>query len=96
MILDAPATGHGLDMLRVPKIILELAPAGLLRRDAERAFALFRDPERSSVVLVTLPEEMPTTETLELAEGAHRRASYSNRKPRRERNAAAAFLERGA
>ncbi|MFO0674921.1 MAG: ArsA family ATPase [Polyangiaceae bacterium] len=67
VILDAPATGHGLDMLRVPKIILELAPAGLLRRDAERAFDLFRDPARSSVVLVTLPEEMPTTETLELA-----------------------------
>jgi anion-transporting ArsA/GET3 family ATPase len=67
VILDAPATGHGLDMLRVPKVILEVVPPGLLRRDAERAWALFQDPETCAVVLVTLPEEMPTTETIELA-----------------------------
>ncbi len=67
VILDAPATGHGLDMLRVPKVIVEIVPPGMLRRDAERAWAMFRDPKASGVVLVTLPEEMPTTETLELA-----------------------------
>jgi anion-transporting ArsA/GET3 family ATPase len=67
VILDAPATGHGLDMLRVPKIILELVPPGLLRRDAERAWAMLQDPAMCAVVLVTLPEEMPTTETIELA-----------------------------
>jgi anion-transporting ArsA/GET3 family ATPase len=67
VILDAPATGHGLDMLRVPKVILDVVPPGLLRRDAERAMTLFRDPKTSAVVLVTLPEEMPTTETIELA-----------------------------
>jgi anion-transporting ArsA/GET3 family ATPase len=67
VILDAPATGHGLDMLRVPKIIVEIVPPGLLRRDAETARELFRDPARCGVILVTLPEEMPTTETIELA-----------------------------
>src|SRR5882672_4868397 len=67
VILDAPATGHGLDMLRVPKVIIEVVPPGLLRRDAERAWALFRDPTTCAIVLVTLPEEMPTTETIELA-----------------------------
>jgi anion-transporting ArsA/GET3 family ATPase len=67
VILDAPATGHGLDMLRVPKVILDVVPPGLLRRDAERAWELFQDPETCAVVLVTLPEEMPTTETIELA-----------------------------
>ena len=67
VILDAPATGHGLDMLRVPKVILDVVPPGLLRRDAERAWALFQDPATCAVVLVTLPEEMPTTETIELA-----------------------------
>ncbi len=69
VILDAPATGHGLDMLRVPKIILDVVPPGLLRRDAERAWALFQDPKTCAIVLVTLPEEMPTTETIELAAG---------------------------
>lgn len=67
VILDAPATGHGLDMLRVPKIILDVVPPGLLRRDAERAWELFQDAKKTAVVLVTLPEEMPTSETIELA-----------------------------
>jgi anion-transporting ArsA/GET3 family ATPase len=67
VLLDAPATGHGLDMLRVPKVILEVVPPGLLRRDAERAMALLQDPQTCAVVLVTVPEEMPTTETVELA-----------------------------
>ena len=67
VILDAPATGHGLDMLRVPKVILDVVPPGILRRDAERAWALFRDEKTCAIVLVTLPEEMPTTETIELA-----------------------------
>ncbi len=67
VILDSPATGHGLDMLRVPKVILEVVPAGLLRRDAERAMVMFQDPKMCSAILVTLPEEMPTTETIELS-----------------------------
>lgn len=65
VILDAPATGHSLEMLRVPKVILDVAPPGLLRREAERAWTLLSDPTRAGVVLVTLPEEMPTNETLE-------------------------------
>jgi anion-transporting ArsA/GET3 family ATPase len=66
VLLDAPATGHGLDMLRVPKVILDVVPPGVLRRDAEAAWKMFRDPAQSGVVVVTLPEEMPTTETIEL------------------------------
>jgi anion-transporting ArsA/GET3 family ATPase len=72
VILDAPATGHGLDMLRVPKVILDVVPPGLLRRDAERAWTLFQDPSTCAVVLVTLPEEMPTSETIELARALQR------------------------
>ena len=67
VILDAPATGHGLDMLRVPKVILDVAPPGILRRDAEKAWLLFQDARNCAVVLVTLPEAMPTQETIELA-----------------------------
>jgi anion-transporting ArsA/GET3 family ATPase len=66
VLLDAPATGHGLDMLRVPKVIVEVVPPGVLRRDAESAWRMFTDPEQTAVVVVTLPEEMPVTETLEL------------------------------
>ena len=66
VIVDAPATGHGLEMLRVPKIICDVAPPGLLRREAEEAVALFRDEKRSGTIMVTLAEEMPVSETLEL------------------------------
>jgi len=66
VIVDAPATGHGLDLLRVPKVIVDVAPPGLLRREAEKAWKLFSDPRQAGVLLVTLPEELPTNETLEL------------------------------
>lgn len=66
VLFDAPATGHGLDMLRVPKVILDVVPPGVLRRDAERAWAMFQNPKQSGVLVVTLPEEMPTQETIEL------------------------------
>ncbi|MDD9938790.1 MAG: anion-transporting ATPase, partial [Myxococcales bacterium] len=66
VIVDAPATGHGLDLLRVPKVILDVVPPGPLRKDAERAWELFRDPTRAGVLLVTIPEELPTNETIEL------------------------------
>ena len=67
VIVDAPATGHALDMLRVPFVIENVAPPGLLRRDAARAAKMFRDPERAGAVLVTLPEYMPASETIELS-----------------------------
>jgi anion-transporting ArsA/GET3 family ATPase len=66
VIVDGPATGHALDMLRVPQVICDVAPPGLLRNEAEKALELFQDAERSAAVLVTLPEDMPANETIEL------------------------------
>lgn len=66
VLFDAPATGHGLDMLRVPKVLVELSPPGLLRTDAERAWRMLQDPVQSGVVVVTIPEELPVNETEEL------------------------------
>ncbi len=66
VILDAPATGHGLQMLRVPQVICDVSPPGLLRREAEEGLAILRDPKSAGIVVVTLPEEMPTAETEEL------------------------------
>ena len=66
VILDAPATGHGLQMLRVPKSIVDVAPPGLLRREAEDGLRILQDPAQSGMVVVTLAEEMPTAETEEL------------------------------
>jgi anion-transporting ArsA/GET3 family ATPase len=66
VIVDAPATGHGLELLRVPKVILDVVPPGLLRREAERAWGLFTDPKRAGVLIVTMPEELPMNESIEL------------------------------
>jgi anion-transporting ArsA/GET3 family ATPase len=68
VLFDAPATGHGLDMLRVPKVIVDVVPPGVLRRDAERAWKMFQDERHAGVVVVTVPEDMPASETLELVE----------------------------
>ena len=72
VLLDAPATGHGLDMLRVPKVILEVVPPGILRRDAELAWKMFQDPAQTSVVVVTLAEELPISETIGLMRSVER------------------------
>jgi Mrp family chromosome partitioning ATPase len=66
VVVDAPATGHAVQLLGVPRALLDTVPAGPLRRDAEWMHALLSDPARSAVALVSLPEEMPVTETLEL------------------------------
>jgi Anion-transporting ATPase len=67
VVFDAPATGHGLELLRLPKAIAELAPAGLLRRDAELCWQMLKSSEQCCICLVTLPEELPTNETIELS-----------------------------
>jgi anion-transporting ArsA/GET3 family ATPase len=67
VILDGPASGHATLMLRLPKAIIAAMPNGPLTRDAQAAQALLTDPARTSIVLVTLPEELPVRETVELA-----------------------------
>lgn len=66
VVFDAPATGHGLEMLRVPKVITEASPPGILRRDAAAAWDMLQDPRRTGVVVVALPEELPVHEASEL------------------------------
>lgn len=68
VLFDAPATGHGLEMLRVPKIIVDIVPPGMLRKDAENAWKMFQDERQSGVVVVSLPEDMPANESIELSE----------------------------
>ena len=68
IVVDAPATGHGLSFLSVPGVVLEAVRIGPLRRHTERVQELLQDPERTRVLPVTLPEELPIKETLELCE----------------------------
>lgn len=66
IIVDAPATGHAISFLSVPKVLQETVPPGQLAREAAKMRALLEDPSTSTSVLVSLPEDMPVNETIEL------------------------------
>ena len=66
VLVDAPATGHAVELLRVPAALLDTVPSGPLRHDARWMHELLTDPVRTAVAMVTLPEELPVAEVLEL------------------------------
>jgi anion-transporting ArsA/GET3 family ATPase len=65
VIADAPPTGQIGSFLRAPVTISELVPGGRVRAQADMMRDLLADPETTELVLVTLPEELPVTETEE-------------------------------
>ena len=66
VVVDAPASGHGLAMLSTPRTFGEIARVGPIRRQATKVSDLLGDPEQTGYLAVALPEEMPVVETLEL------------------------------
>ena len=66
VVLDAPATGHAVQLLRVPAALLDTVPPGPLRRDAQWMRDLLVDPLTTALSIVTLPEEMPVNEAIDL------------------------------
>lgn len=72
VIVDAPSSGDGSGMLRMPRVVIDLAPARILRKDAESCLAMLQDDAKSQVVFVTLAEELSITETEENMEVVRR------------------------
>ncbi len=68
VIVDAPATGHGIGMLRTPKMFADIAKMGPVKRQGMTIHNFISDSKKTGVVAVTMPEEMPVTETIELEE----------------------------
>ena len=69
VIVDAPATGHALGVLRTPRTFAEIARVGPIAHQGRTIDATLTDPAQTAVVAVALPEEMPVTETLALRDG---------------------------
>ena len=67
IIIDAPATGHGLHMLAAPQSMMELTRAGPVHEGVKLVHELVSDTSKTAIVLTCLPEELPVNETLELA-----------------------------
>jgi anion-transporting ArsA/GET3 family ATPase len=66
VIMDAPATGHAISFLQVPQVIRDTVPPGPLAKETEAMRDLLISPALTATLLVSLPEEMPVNETVEL------------------------------
>jgi anion-transporting ArsA/GET3 family ATPase len=65
LIFDGPATGHFRSLLRQPKALADLMKSGPLVEQGRKVRDLLEDPEKTGIVLIALPEELPINETLE-------------------------------
>ena len=66
VIVDSPATGHGLGLLQTPRTFAEIARRGPMAHQAGVIDRTLRNPKRAGVVIVALPEEMPVNESATL------------------------------
>lgn len=66
VIVDAPATGHSLQYLRMPYAAHEAFGSGLVGRESKVIVDLLTDPRTTAINLVTAAEEMPVNETVEM------------------------------
>ena len=66
IIIDAPATGHAISFFSVPQVLLDTVPKGPLQTEARTMRDLLVSRETTSALLVSIPEEMPVNETVEL------------------------------
>jgi anion-transporting ArsA/GET3 family ATPase len=68
VVVDAEASGHIVAQIDAPRAIRELVQVGPVREQTEWMLGILGDHERTGLVVVTTPEEMPITETVELVD----------------------------
>jgi anion-transporting ArsA/GET3 family ATPase len=66
VIVDAPATGHGIGFLQTPRTFAAIARVGPIHTQAEQLDRLITDQDHTGTAIVTLPEEMPVNESAAL------------------------------
>lgn len=69
VIVDMPASGHTLGLTGLPERLLAMMPTGPIAEAMHRGRPYFTSPELCAAWIVTLPEVLPITESLELIEG---------------------------
>ena len=67
IVVDGPAAGHAITMLRTPQAISDSVKSGAVRLQADEILEMLRDGSRCQVVLVTIPEPTPGQECIETA-----------------------------
>jgi anion-transporting ArsA/GET3 family ATPase len=68
VIVDAPATGHGLGILRTPQTFADIARVGPIAHQGRTIAATIDDRTFTAIVAVATAEEMPVNETIALYE----------------------------
>jgi anion-transporting ArsA/GET3 family ATPase len=71
-ILDAPASGHCLGLLRTPGTFAEVARIGPIAHQGRTIDETIRDRSQTGVLVVARAEEIPVTETLALRDALRR------------------------
>jgi anion-transporting ArsA/GET3 family ATPase len=66
VIVDAPATGHGIGFLQTPRTFAAIARVGPIHYQAQQLDRLITDQAHTGVAIVALPEEMPVNESAAL------------------------------
>jgi anion-transporting ArsA/GET3 family ATPase len=66
VIVDAPATGHGIGFLQTPRTFAAIARVGPIHSQAQQLDRLITDQEHTGTAIVSLPEEMPVNESAAL------------------------------
>ena len=80
VVVDAEASGHIVAQVAAPRVIGDLIQVGMVRDQTRWMLDILEDPDRTGVVVVTTPEEMPVVETIELLD---RLAAETQRRTRR-------------
>jgi anion-transporting ArsA/GET3 family ATPase len=66
VIVDAPATGHGVGFLQTPRTFANIARVGPIKAQAEALETFIVNHRKTGVAIVALPEEMAVNETAAL------------------------------
>lgn len=66
VIVDAPATGHGVGFLQTPRTFANIARVGPIHSQAQTLDNFITDHDTTGVAIVALPEEMPVNESAAL------------------------------
>ena len=67
IIVDGPAAGHAVDLLRTPRVLGRTVAAGPVGQQANDVLAMLADPAAARVMFVTRPAATPVSETIETA-----------------------------
>lgn len=69
IIVDLPATGHALALVQVPSTVLRIVGGGAIGGAVRDGIALLCDAQTAGALVVTLPEPLPVSESMELVRG---------------------------